>query len=139
MRNFASSVSVCMCYLLKRIMDILLLGSYTKFSCSFIKWYKQRAKITILPFHVLYPIAYPPTEWTNWPINDRGNSNLNWRQFSPCHNIHVYSTFIFMFFFFWLCYSWVKESLGLYFLFFSKLWTNFYFPREGGTLCCLLH
>ena len=30
------------------------------------------------------PIRFPPTGWTNWPIN--------WRQFIPCHNIHVYST-----------------------------------------------
>ena len=38
----------------------------------------------------LNPICSPPTGWTNWQINDVHFSNLNWRQFFPCHNIHVY-------------------------------------------------
>ena len=51
-------------------MDIFLIGSYTRFSCSLIKWKTQRAKITIPPFHPLYPIPSPPTGWTNEPINE---------------------------------------------------------------------
>ena len=41
-------------------------------------------------FQSFYPIPYSPTGWTNWPINDVHVSNLNWRQFYPCHNIQVY-------------------------------------------------
>ena len=36
----------------------------------------------------LYPIPSPPTEWTNWPINNVHVSNLNWRQFFLCQNNH---------------------------------------------------
>ena len=75
-------------------MDILLLGSYTRFSCFLIKRNMLRAKITILRFYTLYHIPSPPTGWTNWPINGLDVSNLNWQQFSPCHNIHIYSTSI---------------------------------------------
>ena len=60
-------------------MDILLLGCYTRFSCSLIKKHPQRAKIPIHPF-----IPTPPLiGWTNWPINEFHVRNLNWRQFSP--------------------------------------------------------
>ena len=37
------------------------------------------------------PFPSPPTWWTNWPIRDVHISKLYWRQFPPCHNIHVYS------------------------------------------------
>ncbi len=72
-------------------MDIFLLGSYTKVSYSLIKWNSQRAEITILPIHPPYPIPY---EWTNLPINEFHVFNLNWQQFFPCHNIHLYSASI---------------------------------------------
>ena len=42
-----------------RKIDILFLGSYTRFSCSLRKLYSQRAKITNPPFHSLYPIPSP--------------------------------------------------------------------------------
>ena len=32
-----------------------------------------------------------PTRWTKWPINEFHANNLNWWQFCPYHNIHVYS------------------------------------------------
>ena len=43
-------------------MDIILFGSYTRFSISVIKWNTQRAKITIYPFHLLIPF---PSYWIN--------------------------------------------------------------------------
>ena len=70
---------------LGHFMDILLLGTYARFSCSLIKW----EKITI-------PI-FPPNGWTTWPINEFNVSKLNWRQFFSCNNIHVYSTSIQLF------------------------------------------
>ena len=75
-------------------MDILLLGYYTRFSYSLLKWNLQRAKIMITPFHTFYHILSPPTGCTNWPLNKFRVSKLNWRQYFPCHNIHVYSTSI---------------------------------------------
>ena len=44
------------------------------------------------PSHPLLFVASPPPPigWTNWPISDVQVSNLNWRQFFSCHNIHVY-------------------------------------------------
>ena len=65
-------------------MDILLLWSYIIFSCLLIKRSLQRAKTTISSF---YPL---PSYW----INVFHVSKLNWRQFFPCHNVHVYSTSI---------------------------------------------
>ena len=61
------------------IMDMSLPLSYTRFSCSLIKWNTQLAKITIPPFHPLYPIASPLTGWTNWPKKELHDSKLNWR------------------------------------------------------------
>ena len=40
-----------------------LLLFITRFSCTLIKWNRQRAKITILFFHPLYPIH--PSYWMN--------------------------------------------------------------------------
>ena len=34
--------------------------------------------------------TFTPIRLTNWPMNDKEKSNLNWRQFFPCHNIHVF-------------------------------------------------
>ena len=58
------------------------------------KWIMQRAKIPIS--QIQHPLVYPipPTGWMNLPINEFHVSNLNWRQFFSCHNIHVYSTSI---------------------------------------------
>ena len=44
----------------------------------------------IFSIHHNFPIPSPPTGWTNRPIHEFPFSNLNWRQFLPCHNIHVY-------------------------------------------------
>ena len=49
-------------------------NEYTKLSCSIIK----RAKITISPFHLLYPVMLPPTGWKNWPLDKFNVSKLNW-------------------------------------------------------------
>ena len=62
--------------------------------CMFsIEVYLQRAKMTIPPIHPFYLNSFG---WTNWPINCFLVSNLNWWQYSPCHNIfyifHEYST-----------------------------------------------
>ena len=64
-----------------------MLGFYTRLSRFLIKRNTQRAN----PFT---PIPSPTTGWTNWPINEIHISKLNWRQFFPCHNIHLYYTFI---------------------------------------------
>ena len=64
-------------------MDLLLLGSYTRISCTLIKWNLQLAKITIPPIRPIYPISSPSTKGTNWPINNVHVSNLNWLNFSP--------------------------------------------------------
>ena len=66
------------------VMDLLLLGSHTRFLCSIIKleWTLWRAKTTN---------SHTPS-FT--PINVKGYCNLNLRQFYSCHNIHVYSTSI---------------------------------------------
>ena len=45
------------------------------------------AKITMHP-------PFTPPGWTNWPIDFFNVSNLNWTQFFPCHNIHVYIIYI---------------------------------------------
>ena len=45
--------------------------------------------ITWILHHPQHPIPFHSTGWTNWPTNERGNSSLNWRYFSP-----VYSTSI---------------------------------------------
>ena len=58
--------------------DILILGSYTRFS---------ELKITIPPFHPLYPIPSPSTGWMNWPINQLASIDEN---FSPV----IISTYI---------------------------------------------
>ena len=77
-----------------KIMDLLSLGSYTRLSCTLIKVNLLLAKLTISPNYPIYRIPYTPSGWTNWPINDVHDSNLNWRQFLLCHNIHVYFTSI---------------------------------------------
>ena len=41
--------------------------------------------------HPLYPTLSLPTGWRNWPINKLHVSNLNWRKFFSCYNIHAYS------------------------------------------------
>ena len=77
-------------------MDILLLdvAPVTRFTWSLKKWNSQQAKRTIRSIHPLYPIPSPYTGWMNWPINKFYNMNINWRQFFPCLNIHVYYTSI---------------------------------------------
>ena len=74
------------------LLDMFLLRSYTRFSCSLIKWNLQRAKITIPPLNTFYTNPLPPTRRTKWPINEFHVSQLNWRQFLHCYNIDVYST-----------------------------------------------
>ena len=59
-----------------------LVSYYTRFSC----YLKVKNNI--------YPISSLPTGWTNGPTNEFHVSKLKWRQFFPCHNIRVYSTFI---------------------------------------------
>ena len=54
-------------------------------SCLFIHLYYRSVGITIFPTS-----PPPPTGWTNWPINERENSNLIWPQFFPYDDIHVY-------------------------------------------------
>ena len=68
-------------FCLSIIMDISLLGSYTRFSCSLIKWNMQRAKITIPHLNPLYLIPFLPFGWTKLLINEINVFNLNWRQF----------------------------------------------------------
>ena len=41
------------------------------------------------PTSLPYPLS---SYWMNEPINEFHACFLNWRQFFPCHNIHVYST-----------------------------------------------
>ena len=48
-------------------MDILLLGYYTRFSCSLVKWNSQRAIITMLP-STPYPIFSAPLGWPKLTI-----------------------------------------------------------------------
>ena len=57
------------------IMSLLLVASYTRLS-----WNLLLANITT-PLELLYPILFPITGWTNWPINEFHISKLNWRQF----------------------------------------------------------
>ena len=56
-----------------RTINILLLGCYTRFSCTITKWYLRLAKAIITP----------PTGWTNWPMNKVHISNLFRRQIFP--------------------------------------------------------
>ena len=79
-------------YTFETTIDILLLGLYTRFSCSLIKWNLLRAKKNDFLFQPVTP--YPPTGWVYWPKNEFNISKLNWRQFFLCHNIPVYSTSI---------------------------------------------
>ena len=74
----------------KQIIDILILGCCTRFSCSLIKLYSYLAKITLPSIHPLYPVPYLPIRWTNWPINEVSISSLNWRQIFPCQYTHVF-------------------------------------------------
>ena len=46
-------------------MDLFLLGSYTRLSCTLIKWNLKLAKITMFNLHFLYPILSSPTGWTD--------------------------------------------------------------------------
>ena len=64
------------------VMDKLLLGCYTRFSCPLIKWCLQRAKKNDTPN--LCPF-YPPRHPSYWmhELTKFHVSNLNWRQFSP--------------------------------------------------------
>ena len=55
--------------------DILLLWCCTRLSCTLIKCCSQLAKIKIQPS--LYPFPFPPTEWTNWQMNEVHISKLN--------------------------------------------------------------
>ena len=61
---------------------MLLLGSYTRFSCPLIKWNLQREKNNKSPLHPLYPIFLHPTGWTNRAINELHVSNLFDNNFS---------------------------------------------------------
>ena len=50
-------------------MDLLLIGYYIRLSCSLIKWNLQLAKIT-LSFPTLTPSLLTHVGRINWPIND---------------------------------------------------------------------
>ena len=75
-------------------MDILLLGSYTRYSCFLMKLNLQRSKLSIL----LLPSTFPdpiPSYWVReLTFNEIHDSKLNWRHFF--YNIHVYSTSIYL-------------------------------------------
>ena len=58
------------CYTCIITMDILLLRSYTRFSCSLIKWNLQWAKVTNFSHN---PIPSPPNGWTKWPYLSNPN------------------------------------------------------------------
>ena len=68
----------------------LLLGCCTRFSCNLIKWCQQLAKMTVPPFHSLYPIPSSPTGWTNWSIIDVYISKLNWGRIFPSLCIQLF-------------------------------------------------
>ena len=80
--------------LLKWKIYILLLGCYTRLSGTLIKKNLWMAKIMISNIYLHYRIPSQPTRWTNWPINYVHVSNINYRQFFPCHKTNVYSIFI---------------------------------------------
>ena len=85
--------AVLQLYLLNS-MNILLLGSYPRFSSSLIKLNLQRAKLTIPFLHHIHPIPSPHTGWTNWPINKFHVGNLNWRKFFPFNmSTHILHSF----------------------------------------------
>ena len=72
------------------LIHILLLGCYTRFSFTLIKWCWQLAKITILLIQPLYPIPLLPIELTNWPINEVHIRRINLLQIFPCQYIQEY-------------------------------------------------
>ena len=84
---FKKSLPICVCVFIR---NLILLGSYTMFSndVKLVEW----AKIRIPPFYPLYPIPFPlywMNELTNKPVT-------RYQAKFPCHNIHVYSTYIFI-------------------------------------------
>ena len=73
------------------VMDLLLLGCYTRFSGSLIKWNTQWAKITISPIQTpIHPTPIPSTGCSNWPIIGVHFSKLIWQQIFPCQYIISY-------------------------------------------------
>ena len=66
---------------------IIVLLSYTRLSCTLLEWNLYRAKRTIPPWTPCTPII--PSCWMKELTNWWCPSKLNWRQFIPCHNIHV--------------------------------------------------
>ena len=78
----------------ENIMVLFLLGYQSDFHMYYNKVKHTTGYNNDSPFHPFHLIPYPPTGWTNWPINGMGNSNLNWHKNFSCHNIHVYSTSI---------------------------------------------
>ena len=68
------------------VIDLLLLGPYTRLSCTLIKLNLQLALIP--PPLFTYPI---PSYWMNKLTKELSPCQQpKWRQFFPCHNIHVY-------------------------------------------------
>ena len=82
---FGPTIKVIL-YVIILPIHIFLPDCCTRFSCTWIKWYSQLAKIPI----TLFTHPFPPIEWTNWPINEVHNSKLNWRQMFPCQFIQAY-------------------------------------------------
>ena len=71
------------------LMDLLLLGSYTRLSRTLIKWNLLLAKITIIPSTLF--ITFPPLHWMNELTNKwcpcwQSKMTTSF----PCHNIHLY-------------------------------------------------
>ena len=85
---------------------MLLLGSYTRFSCPLIKWNLQREKNNKSPLHPLYPIFLHPTGWTNRAINELHVSNLFDNNFSLNILYILYAAVLDAMFFFQLCLFW---------------------------------
>ena len=73
------------------LMDILLLlGCYTRFSRSLIKWNSQEVKIRIPLIHLLPHPSYWMNELIKNLIKEFHVNNLNWWQFFPCNIILTY-------------------------------------------------
>ena len=69
-------------------MDLLLLGSYIRLSCTLIKVKFIAGKNNVHPSTPFTP--YPLNGWTNWQWHIIDVATLYWRQFFPCHDIQLY-------------------------------------------------
>ena len=61
---------------------LYLLGSYTRLSCTLIKYILELATITNNRIHILY-FPSPPAGWTNLLISDVHVGKINWRSLNP--------------------------------------------------------